>query len=352
MYMCTNSTSTWETGQCIVYDVNEYDAQEREMLFINGMGCADGQYCPPTRNTNSTCTDSAPTRYANEPCSSKNACASGLTCNNGFCEGAGKGDACSSLYACNPGYYCSLDTLTCKALVAAGGACTTEYDCQIHNTCDGGKCVQYFSLANGSTTSLGTNPQGLSPTCATGYGRWLPTKNTFQCEEAPSSSGTPLASCHLGSQCGSTSNSGYYKPCSCGYTAEGSSFCPYFEGDSPLQHAIGNYTQLIAMNSKFTESCGTYSRFSEYCYMDANGPVKPYFDFVLSYLVYQDGVNLVNNPECVTKVFERMYYEEEQEEQDEDDNPYNPHHHDDTDDDSDDDSFAAFFALPLLLLGF
>lgn len=149
------------------------------MLYIDGMGCPDGQYCPPTRNTNSTCTDLAANRYANEPCDKKNACASGLTCKHDFCEGAGKGDACSSLYACNPGYYCSFATLTCTELVAPGGACTSEYDCQIHNTCDNGKCVGYFSLANGKMTAIGVEPQGVSPTCASGYGRWNPTSNMF-----------------------------------------------------------------------------------------------------------------------------------------------------------------------------
>lgn len=156
-------------------------------------------------------------------------------------------------------------------------------------------------------------PQGFATTCKSGYARYQPTTMKYMCDIAPGTNGTPPNTCHLGSSCAANDNSGYTKPCACGYTAEGSSFCPYFEGDSPLQYAIGNFTKLIAMDNsnKFTSSCGTYSRFTEYCYADENGIVQPYFNFALNFLMYRDGVQLKNNPDCVTKVYERVYYEEE-----------------------------------------
>lgn len=210
--------------------------------------CPDGQTCPPTRNTNSTCTTTIATRYANEPCDTANACATGLTCTNGYCKGVGAGEKCTSLYQCDPGYFCQISTLTCTALVETGGACTIDYDCQIDNACDNKKCVQYFSLQNGAMTTVGTSPQGFSMTCGSGYARQTGGSTMFQCEQAPKTSGTAMRTCKLGDQCGSDSNSGYTKPCTCGYTALGESYCPYFEGDEPLQHAIGNYTLLLSGN--------------------------------------------------------------------------------------------------------
>jgi len=161
---------------------------------------------------------------------------------------------------------------------------------------------------------------------------------------------TPGSTCDLGDQCGSNDNSGYTKPCTCGYTAQGESYCPYFEGDFPLQHAISNYTTLTSSNSfkSFKSSCGTYSRFSQYCYQDENGVISYYFNYILNYLEFTDGVYLRNNPDCVKDVYEPEYWTDYDDEQDDvdDDNP-----HDDIDDDSHDD-FAGYLMIPLILLGF
>ena len=348
MYICADVKTGWEKDQCILYNIQEIEAQQREVLFIDA--CPDGQTCQGTRTSNSTCTLSNPTRYANEPCDTMNACASGLTCKSGRCKGVGSGETCTSLYACDPGYYCNISTLKCTTLVKNGGACTTEYDCEINMGCDNGKCVEYFSIANNSTTMIGTQPQGFAHTCSSGYARYLETKGSFQCEDAPQSAGTPGITCDLGDQCGSNDNSGYTKPCTCGYTALGESYCPYFEGDIPLQHAISNYTTLTSSNNfnSFKGSCGTYSRFSQYCYQDENGVISYYYNYILNYLEFTDGVYLRNNPDCVKDVYEPEYWQDYDDEQDDidDDNP-----HDDIDDDSNSD-FAEYLLIPLILLGF
>ena len=144
--------------------------------------------------------------------------------------------------------------------------------------------------------------------------------------------------------------SGYTKPCTCGYNADGNSYCPFFEGDKPLRTAISSF-QLIQTDGT---GCNTASRLTEACFTDGNGVYDDFFGFTLNYLNYTLGPWLVNNPSCVASVYTNDYWTEYEHylhpiNPDIDDDQDDDKPHDDSDDSDDDYAMAG---LVIYLLAF
>jgi hypothetical protein len=84
----------------------------------------------------------------------------------------------------------------------------------------------------------------------------------------------------------------------CGLNDAGEAFCPYFEGDSPLQNAIASY----AMMNFSDVSCNTNSRFSYFCYQSLPD-MTPYFYYALNLTNYQVGHLVKSASNCVAAAF-------------------------------------------------
>lgn len=94
-------------------------------------------------------------------CTSDSRCVAGATCSAGKCVAEVKnpaGGSCDSAKgeSCQSGLYCDFSTDTCKAYVAAGGACSTSARCQQDLTCDptSKTCVKPTLAAEGQTCSF------------------------------------------------------------------------------------------------------------------------------------------------------------------------------------------------------
>jgi hypothetical protein len=190
-------------------------------------------------------------------------------CKNNRCTGLKLGDTCVNVGDCLGYAYCNQTTLKCESLPVV--SCTTDYGCGIDSACDGGKCVPYFSLANGSNTAV-YETDGTSWTCASGYAAAGKTSGVKTCAEPPKTKGTyniginkqPIAcSVSDGDLCYSTID-GVTKPCECG--TNGNGYCPAFAGDVFWQDAITNWKKLHS-NAKLNYGwCNTKSRFALGCY--------------------------------------------------------------------------------------
>jgi hypothetical protein len=145
--------------------------------------CKSGLYCPEAKlvyvgtQNSATCVDDA--NYLNffekaiesvkdlfnreycqkqapgEGCSVNAHCESGV-CTSKKCVGAKLDEACSAHIDCNVGLYCNASTKKCATQLVEGAACNgTDEECINTHGCSNGKCVKFYSLENGATS---TNP--------------------------------------------------------------------------------------------------------------------------------------------------------------------------------------------------
>lgn len=87
-------------------------------------------------------------------------CKIGLLCSpDKVCVGPAKtGENCTasaSGYMCVDGNWCNCtgDYSVCSCVKEGGNVCSHDYECSGGHGCDGGKCVEWFSLSTGKTTS-------------------------------------------------------------------------------------------------------------------------------------------------------------------------------------------------------
>lgn len=292
IYTCANTTENWAAGQCWLLD--RISANYMLQDLVSAHPCPTGQICPG-EVYNATCQSNAGTRYPGDPCSAAAPCAIG-NCTNSVCTYRGYTDSCDNVYDCNAGFFCNQTSLKCQTQVGEGGYCEDVYDCANVLTCSQGKCIQYYSVKNGGLTDR-YYENGYSEACASGFAS-LVAGGLAVCSQAPTSAKGLNAPCQPGSTCFSSTNTA--KECVCGLNDAGEAFCPYFEGDSPLQNAIASYA---IMTQNFSDiSCNTNSRFSYFCYQSLPD-MTPYFYYALNLTNYQVGHLVKSASNCVAAAF-------------------------------------------------
>lgn len=206
--------------------------------------CPPNKICAPTKLLNSTCVSNTTTQgFPGDYCQVSADCVTN-TCSNGICGGGlAAGTTCKNVYDCQPGLYCNFalgEPFKCTEQVGLGMNCTSEFDCENYLGCNLGTCVKYYSLSNGEMTDSLLSSGG-AELCSSGYAVLTTTEEPLVgiCSPAPVSSGPTPIECTIGTMCQSFNNLAS-KPCSCGYNGFGKSYCPLFEGDTPLVLAIYN----------------------------------------------------------------------------------------------------------------
>lgn len=266
--------------QCWMLDRMTTDYLITETVYTQS--CQNGTVCSGTEAANVTCAE-VPTRYPGDACSANSDCVFG-NCTNKVCTGLTLGETCLDVYFCEAALFCNMTSQKCEMQVAGSGACDSPLDCMNAFTCSLGQCVKYFSLPVGTETDV-FEADGFSEACSTGYVQLaVPGSNAGVCSTPPVSNSTQvLRICNPGELCWSA-NKTSYKMCECGLSPESLSYCPYFEGDSPLQTAITNYNAAMA---NFTGgSCNTYSRNTYACFLGAYN-MDPFFYFALNLTQYK-----------------------------------------------------------------
>ena len=293
LYTCASTSQNWAAGQCWLLDRITADYIVQDLIYAGS--CPNGQVCTG-EEYNATCQSNAGMRYPGDPCSAEAPCAIG-NCTNSVCIYRGYAEACENVYDCNAGFFCNQTSLTCQTQVGVDGYCEDAYDCANVLTCSRGKCIQYYSVKNGGLTDR-YYENGYSEACASGFAS-LVNGGLAVCAQAPTSvKGKERAACQAGSTCFSSTNTA--KECVCGLNDAGEAFCPYFEGDSPLQNAIVSYA-AVAQNAGDV-ICNTNSRYSYFCYQTLPN-MLPYFYYALNLTTYQQGHLIKSAKGCVAAAY-------------------------------------------------
>ncbi|CAG9329605.1 unnamed protein product [Blepharisma stoltei] len=322
-YFCSNSTDEWDQLQCIQYRKDIYESDVLNTYYVHPCDNS-GLTCPSSSFQNSTCAEPPPKNlHPGDYCKENSDCQSGV-CQQNFCLGKRNGDFCEYIHDCMPGYFCNTTLMLCQDLQVEGQYCSLTYECANYLICDQKACIAYYSLDIGEITD-NADFNGFSQSCASGFA--VPFQNgLFKCAEPPVSNEWP-DQCRPGVDICYDKTGNFSKPCTCGFTEDGESFCPLFEGDSPLQNAIANQNTLLEIN----QICNTVSRFSENCFLQTKDYLGVYYDYILNLTEYMYYPYLQGNSYCVKEVYTYNFWRlvEEEIKWDKDEKDDHPGDHDD-----------------------
>lgn len=218
IFTCTNSNTM---GQCFSAKKNS----EGNSYSLSYSVCALGYNCisafqfipgfsPNTNNCIAESSISSPTNiYPGENCSSNSDCKSN-NCLNGKCKGLVLNASCKANIDCDVGLYCNLISKACANQLGLGEKCFTENDCLNTATCNNSKCINYYTIDNGTQV---TNPNA----CSSGMYYQDPSSFTITCDVKTLDS----------SECGDNQDSCTYKYLTSNKIENGSCDCNLFVAD-------------------------------------------------------------------------------------------------------------------------
>lgn len=241
-YFCANNTVGWSASQCILFANETFQYMTQNVMYL--ADCPQNNACQPTTLLNSTCSPASSDQgFPGDYCQVSSDCTTGSCANNVCGGGIAQGKTCLNVYDCAPGLFCDFadaEPFVCKVQVALGMNCSSDFDCENYMGCNLGECVKYYSLSNGAMTDSMLS-SGYAELCGSGYATLVNEEEPISgvCSPAPVSAAIGPIECVAGTMCKSFNNVSQ-KPCTCGYSSEGKSYCPLFEGDQPLTLAIYN----------------------------------------------------------------------------------------------------------------
>lgn len=276
--------------------------------------CPPSQYCPAPSPSSTTVCEAVPQAsgqaWAGETCNTTFPCVDSLVCTESRCSSPTPGGTCVANFQCGVSQFCGVDGV-CEDLVQVGGQCASDYQCVQNAGCDvsisevSGICVRYFSKAAGQP--LANCVSGSSLLC-----------ESSSCTEGPTGalcmglvqSNSPVpAQCSPGALCTSTldsaTNTALNSLCTCGFTSNGTAYCPAFPGD-PV--GVQYFSSLL----KWTQSsailqCNTQRRLSLYC-LYSHWDTEDYLQYLVAYFGMTMYVQIQANPVCVKEVFTDTYW--------------------------------------------
>ncbi|OMJ91180.1 hypothetical protein SteCoe_6351 [Stentor coeruleus] len=304
-YYCDENMTEWAANQCVLGG-NDLNFGIVTNIYYT-KNCPIGMHCNPvTGFYNATCeiiTESL--GYPGDFCNKSSQCYSGR-CQENFCLGIREDGQCSFLSDCQPGLFCNLTRLTCQPLRKKFESCTITFECSNTLVCNGGICINYFSLQNGEIVDNCTN--GLAMACSSGFGFY--NKGVCTCKPAPISARSDTCT-YPGQACFDSSGK-YNKTCQCSYAPTSNGivkhvYCPPFIGDINFQNAMINFLNLLNWNSV----CNTISRFKETCYLRSNEYLGYYYYYITNITTYLNYTETYNVPSCIMQAFDYDEYQNE-----------------------------------------
>ena len=290
---CTNYTSYWAPGQCVLAREDLNNGVLETLLYSKS--CPLGQVCDTTYSAfaNASCIDIPSAKgYPGDFCNFTYQCYSNL-CQFNSCLGIRDGEICVNAYDCMPGFFCNQTSLVCQALRKRQQSCAETYQCGTTLICNFQTCVPYYSVMNQGITNVYSN--GFSQACASGFA--VPYNDQFICANPPISASVNTCK-NPGDLCYDSSGI-YPNVCQCGIGASNSIYCPPFQGDEFLQNAITYQMALMQWN----QMCNTFSRFSETCFLRNQEYLGTYYYYITNLTVYNNYPQLVNTQSCLESTY-------------------------------------------------
>ncbi|OMJ72911.1 hypothetical protein SteCoe_28528 [Stentor coeruleus] len=304
-FYCDENATEWVTDQCVLGGNDLNFGVVTDIYYTKY--CPSNMYCNAMMGFyNATCqiiTES--TSYPGDFCNKSSDCSSGR-CQENFCLGIREDEQCSSLSDCQPGLFCNTTRLRCQPLRKKFESCISIYECSNTLICNGGICINYFSLQNGEIVD--TCNGGLAMSCSSGFAVY--NKGICTCQPAPLSA--RIDTCTYPGQTCFDSSGKHNKTCQCSSepAANGITrhvYCPPFIGDIYFQNAMINFLNLLNWN----QVCNTISRFKETCYLRSNEYLGYYYYYITNMTFYLNYASVYNVPPCVMQAFAYEEYQNE-----------------------------------------
>ncbi|OMJ79032.1 hypothetical protein SteCoe_21015 [Stentor coeruleus] len=274
--------------------------------------CPSGSFCPWALSSpfNASCVQgSTALSYGGLPgdaCKSKADCQGLSVCNQvtGVCEGGKTGAFCNDQPDCDVGFNCHNveQAASCQPVNNLGGTCgnyLTMNLCKNTLTCNYGKCINLFSLQDG--TLVENDSAALA--CQSGFYELTQQPGQAVCKSAPKSPKVAMPiSCSAGTMCKSSDNK-YQTPCQCGFNSMGQGYCPLFPGDDL-------YQQYLTALKKYM----TYPGLNDCHYLDVGMPTcsgvpKPIYEEVEATATEVEFyVAKFGNDRCVKNIITSSYW--------------------------------------------
>ena len=243
--------------------------------------------------------------YPGESCTTNSTCASN-NCASGICVGVSIGGTCQADEDCNPALRCNNSTCV-KQLDVTESGCIDDNDCinsAMCNSTDGsvaGTCLGYLSVAIGLVVSDCVG--GTSYLCKTTECSKIALFNSAGvCKVNTVSLNNLPVACTSYLNC--TGSDGTYQTnsdCTCGYNANGTSYCQLFGGDLPAQVYFNVWQTALTASISV---CNTARRYTSACLMKTG-----YYTQVMvatwNYLYYPQ---MQNNDLCIREMINYQGY--------------------------------------------
>jgi hypothetical protein len=235
--------------------------------------------------------------YPGGPCESETDCLEGQ-CNDGVCAGIAEKEKCSKNSECYYGFACRKgdtpedNTKYCLPQRKEGEACVEDEECLNSHGCFNGKCIPYFSLADGTLLESQNSPI----LCQSGY------KHDDLCARLTLVNGKDA--CDKSRPCTYDNNGKTITiedNCQCGYNPSGKTFCKIGSGDKEYLKFIQDFKNLLSD----TTSCNTLERTGICNHNKKLGNKHLIFlngNFTNSKVLAENAHELVEADECVIKV--------------------------------------------------
>ena len=189
-------------------------------------------YCPNIEGQDQTCVErSAGKHLDTDSCKGNDNCYSGK-CENSKCVGKALNEACGTHNECAIGFSCV--STKCAAQVAVNGTCAQDFDCQNNLACNAGKCVPYFSLADGA-------PSTNAKLCSSNY-LYNDKCDSTSLVSATGDCAVDQAKCSYKAKFANTT---FELPCQCSLKYADKTFCPYPTDNADRINAITRWKTML-----------------------------------------------------------------------------------------------------------
>ena len=303
-YIC--STQRFEyPSNCMVY------SSLQNTYYVNP--CEHGYFCDVTKNSDSAnCTYKQPyvpsNKLPGESCNYDIDCYKSNSCVDGKCVGKQLNQECQKNQDCDVGLYCF--NQKCQQQIKENGVgCLKDADCTNDCGCENfdqnktktNVCKKYFSVPNYEVLQQNCGKGYVDYLCESGF---CVDVGVSMCYPAPISNHSLPVKCSGNSDCTSSpaGQSGVIVQgkCSCGFNAQGQSYCEQFAGD-PVQTKFAEKVREW-VRSEGILKCNTEARFGENCMKEYWSEEDTYELYYYLWYSFQYAYS-VDAPDCLREVY-------------------------------------------------
>lgn len=289
-----------------------------ETTKIEAKNCQDKTKVCPIQNFGSNsemkCQDKISLsirQYPGGPCLTKDDCINSSECKTNICQGFEENLPCERHDQCFYGYACyrktPTDNTVCNKLRDLNeNGCSSEFECQMYQGCFNGKCVDYYSLVDG--TDLGKNKYENSYSlCASGHDRHGICDSMKNVNKNQTVS-DELIQCDESNPCRYVGFNGTIvemEACKCGKNPDSTRYCPIYGGNKNFRNSVKILKKLIKENK---DKCNTIER-NKICL--AHIPNLENSNAIQTLQTVKTKLNsyheFANSEDCIKKIFYPFY---------------------------------------------